>query len=71
MATNENSLTDIFLEVSDDGTITEYQESGPSHDPVEGNAVAVEQEVRNTIRSDGLDDAVEGAEGTGGTAVTG
>lgn len=71
MATNENSLTDIFLEVSEDGTITEHQVSGPSHDPIEDGTAALEREVRNTIQSDGLDDAVEGAEGDGGSPVTG
>lgn len=63
MATNTQSLRDLFLEVTDNETITESQEEGPSRDPIGASEAAVGEEVSTFLQEDGLDDAVEGAEG--------
>lgn len=62
MTDKTDDLRDIFLEVSDDGTVTERQREGPSKAPVDpSDAEATARAVR-AVREDGLDDAVAGAE---------
>ncbi len=55
-----DDLRDIFLDVAEDGTFTERQEEGPSHDPIGEREAAIEAEVSRSARDDGLDDAVDG-----------
>lgn len=69
MSEKTDDLRDIFLDVSDDGTVTEHQQEGASKAPVEDDAAATAEAVRS-LREDGLDDAVAGAE-AGVDAATG
>ncbi|MFB6299664.1 MAG: hypothetical protein ABEH65_05325 [Halobacteriales archaeon] len=62
MSTDTSTLKDIYLDVAGDDTLTEAQEEGPSHDPIEEREAAMEQEVSDFVRKSGLDDAVDGAE---------
>lgn len=62
MSTGTTSLKDIYLDVAGDDPITEAQEEGPSHDPIEEREAAMEEEVSSFVQDNGLDDAVDGAE---------
>lgn len=59
MTEKTDALRDIFLEVSEEPTVTESQEEGPSRDPIEGPDAAVEEAVVGLLREDGLADAVD------------
>lgn len=60
MTDKTGELREIFLDVSDDGTVTERQEEGPSKAPVEQRDAEVAATVAESAREDGLDDAVDG-----------
>lgn len=62
MTDDTDDLRDIFLEVSDDGTVTERQREGASKDPVDKTEAEASAEAVRSVREDGLDDAVAGAE---------
>jgi len=70
MSEKTDDLRDIFLDVSDDGTVTEHQREAASKDPVEDDDAAATAEAVRSLREDGLDDAVAGAE-AGVDAATG
>lgn len=63
-ATDTDTLAEIFVRVTGDGTVTEQQEESPSHDPIDEETKAVEADVVASTE-DGLEDAVEGS-GPGG-----
>lgn len=59
--TKTDDLREIFMTVSEDGTVTERQEEGPSYEAVDkGAAEEVDDAVAAT--EDGLDDAIAGAD---------
>ena len=60
MTDKTDELRDIFLDVSEDGTLTEHQDEGPSKDPVDASDATTEEALSGL--EDGLDDAVAGAE---------
>lgn len=62
MADKTDELRDIFLQVSDEGTLTERQQEGPSKAPVGERDAEVAAAVVESTREDGLDDAVDGLE---------
>jgi hypothetical protein len=62
MTDKTDALRDIFLEVSDDGTVTERQEERASKAPVGTDESEATAEAVRSVQEDGLDDAVEGAE---------
>lgn len=59
MTDKTGELRDIFLEVSDTGTVTERQVEGASKEPVEDEGAV---DAIRSVAEDGLDDAVDGAE---------
>ena len=61
MTDKTDELRDIFLDVSEDGTVTERQDEGASKDPVDETTATAEEEARAGLE-DGLDDAVAGAD---------
>ncbi|SDJ73256.1 hypothetical protein SAMN05216226_10874 [Halovenus aranensis] len=58
MATNTDTLRDLYLDVAGEETITEQQRDQFSHDPIEDDEVA----TVSAAVEDGLDGAVDGAE---------
>jgi hypothetical protein len=62
MASNTESLRELFLDVAGDKTITERQENDRSRDSLGDGGVQLERTVSATVLEDGLDDAVDGAE---------
>lgn len=62
MASNTESLREIFLDVAGEKTITERQETHHSRDSIDDGGVELERTVSATVLEDGLDDAVDGAE---------
>lgn len=61
MSEKTDELREIFMTVSEDGTVTEKQEEGPSSEVVdEGAAAEVDDAVAAT--EDGLADAIDGAD---------
>lgn len=62
MSTETESLRDLYLDVAGEETITEQQEDGPSHDPIEATDTSVGEDVSAMVCEDGLTDAVDGAE---------
>jgi hypothetical protein len=62
MTDKTDALRDIFLEVSDDGTVTERQEERASKAPVGPDESEATAEAVRFVQEDGLDAAVEGAE---------
>ncbi len=61
MPTDTDTLRDLFLGVTGEEGVTETQQEGPSHDPIEGPETAM-AEVSDLVWRDGLEDAVAGAE---------
>ena len=57
-----DSLRDIALAVTEDGTVTETQEEGPSHDPVDAETARIAEEA-SAASEDGLDEAVDADDG--------
>lgn len=66
MSDNTDTLRDIFLDVSDETTLTETQDEGPSREPIGRTEAEMEQKLSGLTRADGLDEAVDGPD-----AVTG
>lgn len=62
MPDKTDELRNIFLDVSDDGTVTERQDEGASKAPVGERDAAVAAEAAESAREDGLDDAVDGVD---------
>lgn len=62
-------LRELYLNLAEDETITESQEQVPNHDPVDATEAAIESEVIDYRREDGLDDALEGIESSTGAAA--
>jgi hypothetical protein len=62
MTEKTDDLRDIFVEVTDEQTITERQQEGASKDPVDAETAAAASQAARSVREDGLDDAVAGAE---------
>lgn len=60
MSSETDSLREIFLDVSEDGTVTERQEEEPSRDPIDAD---LEAELAGVTQGDGLEDAVDSAFG--------
>lgn len=56
MSTDTDDLREIFLDVAEDGTVTERQEESHSHDPLEDDEL---EATLNRAAEDGLDDAVD------------
>jgi hypothetical protein len=56
---DRESLKEIFLQVSEDGTVTEPQEEGPSYEPIDDETAEQEGEVADSY-ADGLNDAIDG-----------
>ena len=69
MSEKTDSLREIALNLTDDGTVTERQQESPSHDPVGEEEARIAAEASASARDDGLDDAVDG--GGGGGVATG
>jgi hypothetical protein len=59
MSAKTESLRDLYLDVAGEETITERQEEGPSHEPIEEQDADLERKVSTFTREDGLDDVVE------------
>lgn len=57
MGNDTDRLTDIFLDVAEEGTLVETQEEGPSHAPIEDATL----EAVPDLTRDGLEDAVDGS----------
>lgn len=62
MSTKADSLRSIFLDVTNEESITEHQEQGPSHDPLDEQDIHREDRLAAFASQDGLDDAVDGSE---------
>lgn len=62
MSTKTDSLRELYLDITGEGTITESQEESPSRAPVEEEEAELERELSEFLQRDGLTDAVEGAE---------
>lgn len=62
MSTKTDALRDLFMEVSDEQTLTESQEEGVSHDPIEWDDARIVDEVAAAAQDDGLADAIADAE---------
>lgn len=56
-----DDLREIFMTVSEDGTVTEPQEEGPSYEAVDEEAA---DDVADAVAAteDGLSDAIDGAD---------
>lgn len=63
MSTKADELRDLYLDVADEATITESQEQDRNRDPLDATDEAIENEVADYQRQDGLDEALEGSEG--------
>jgi len=61
MATNTESLRDLYKDVADEEIITERQREQPSHDPIGDGEEALGETV-SAVVEDGLDGAVDGVE---------
>lgn len=59
MSAETESLRDLYLDVAGEAMITETQEEGHSHAPLDDES-EVGAEVSAVIREDGLKDAVDG-----------
>ena len=57
--TDRESLKEIFLQVSEDGTVTEPQEEGPSYEPIDDETAEQDEEVAGSYADD-LGDAIDG-----------
>lgn len=62
MSTDTDTLRDLFVDVAGAETITEQQEANQSHELHDDESELAEA-VSTFIREDGLDDAIEGADG--------
>jgi hypothetical protein len=62
------SLRDIALEITGDGTVTEEQQEGHSHDPV-GDEEAEIAAAAAAASHDGLSDALDGLDAGDGAAA--
>ncbi|ERG87919.1 MAG: hypothetical protein J07HX5_00060 [halophilic archaeon J07HX5] len=62
MQEKTDTLRELYLEITDEETLTEPQEESPSRAPVESVDAAVDEDVADIARHDGLDDAVEDLE---------
>ncbi len=62
MSADTDALRDLYVDVTGQETVTERQREGHSHDPIEGRARTLQEEVSEAVTDDGLDDAVEGIE---------
>jgi hypothetical protein len=58
MATNTDTLRDIYLAVAGREPITERQHDGPSHEPIDQRVSEFERELRDATQQD-LDDALD------------
>jgi hypothetical protein len=63
MSSKTGDLRDLYLDVTDEETITEPMEQGPSRDPIGSREAEIEREVSTLVKEDGLDDAVENPTG--------
>ena len=61
MSSETDALRDLFLDVSEEGVLTERQEEEPSRDPIDERDAALEAEISGMTRQDGLEDAVDGS----------
>jgi hypothetical protein len=59
MTDKRESLKEIFLDVKEDGTVTERQEEGPSYEPVDSETAEQEDEAAASV-VDGLNEAIDG-----------
>lgn len=64
MSTKTESLKSIYLDIAGEQPLTERQEHGPSHDPQEEPDISREHELASITRTNGLEDALAGAEST-------
>lgn len=62
MAVKTDSLRDLYLDITETGTVTERQQEAPSHAPMEAQELKLEETVSAFVKDDGLSDAVEGTE---------
>jgi len=62
MSVDANRLRDLYLDVAEEASVTEPQADERSHEPIDGSVAAVEREVSDLVREDGLEDAIESAE---------
>lgn len=60
MSAKTDTLRELYLDVAGAETITESQEEEPSREPIDGETAAIEADVSNSVREDGLADALEG-----------
>ena len=67
MSSNADDLRELFVEVTDEETVTERRLEDPSREPIKENT----DELVAAATEDGLDDAVAGfdADGDDSTAV--
>lgn len=68
MRKKTDTLRELYLEITDEETLTEPQEESPSRVPVDSVDAAVDEVVADIARHDGLDDAVEDFETVGSTS---
>lgn len=67
MSAETERLRDLFMEVTDEETLVDRQETDVSHDPVGADEAELEETMSALVREDGLGDAIDGAE-TGGSS---
>lgn len=62
MSADTDALRDLYVDVTGQETVTDRQEEGPSHDPIEDRERTLQEAVSQAITDDGLDAAMEGLE---------
>ena len=60
MSADTTRLRDLYLDLTDEATLTERQREEPARDPVAEADAAIEEEVSRYARSHGLEDALDG-----------
>lgn len=65
MSSDTDDLRELFVEVTDEETVTEQRREGPSRDPIEED----DAEIVAAATEDGLDDAVAGFDVSGDDAA--
>lgn len=59
MSSDPDALRDIFLDVTEEETVTESQEDDVSRDPIGDGDAQLEADISRFARDDGLEEAVD------------
>jgi hypothetical protein len=67
-AVDNDSLAELYQEITGEESVTESQVEEPSREPIGDRDRAIEREVADLARNDGLAEAVDGTETSEGAA---